>query len=182
MKERFDFSYQTANNIMRVYRYCLERPELVQSMKSSLLYKISAPGFPKDLREYLFENADGLEKISNERVMDLCKRFKNKKLSLDSPEIKALIKFRQTTTLYRSYYEEVKKAMTMTENLAKTISKMSAAIKWPIYPGLEKTKLTSEQAQKLTGLYKEMGEQVKGLKPNYAIFRRKKPRLVTSKK
>jgi len=180
IKANFDFSYQTANNIMRVYRYCLERPQLVQSMQSSVLYTIAAPGFPKDLRAYLFKNADGLEKISNEKIRDLCERFKNKELDLDSPEIMGLIKYRQDRNQYLTYAAELEKEIGMLENLGKTISKMSAAIKWPIYPGREQTELTAEQAQKLNDLIEDIGEQVKGLTPDYVVVKRLKPRLVPS--
>jgi hypothetical protein len=177
--QKFDFSYQTANNIMRVYRYCLRRPQLIQSIPSSVLYTIAAPGFPKDLREFIFKNADDLEKISNKKIRDLCRRFKDKELDLESPEIEGLIKYRQDRNQYQAYLAKLEEAIGMLEHLGKNISKVSADITWPIFPGEEQTVLTAEQAQKVKDLIEDLGEQVKGLKPDYVV-KRLKPRLVVS--
>src|SRR4030042_185321 len=51
--DTFDFSYETANNFMNVYNACLANPSLVGTIKASVLYQISSPGFPPDLREHL---------------------------------------------------------------------------------------------------------------------------------
>jgi Protein of unknown function (DUF3102) len=47
IKGKFDFSYSTANNFMNVYRYCLESPALVHSIRAAVLYKVASPKFPK---------------------------------------------------------------------------------------------------------------------------------------
>lgn len=74
--QKFDFSYQTANNFMKVYRTCLGSPHLVQTIPASILYQIDSTHFPRDLREFLFESADGLKEIKNKKIRDISKRVK----------------------------------------------------------------------------------------------------------
>ena len=50
-----DFSYQTANNFMNVYKQCYGFPDVVEAIPSSVLYTISAPKFPNELRQQIFE-------------------------------------------------------------------------------------------------------------------------------
>ena len=80
----FDFSYETAKNFMNVYAACLAEPDVVTTMKASVLYRISAPGFPEDLREYIFEQGD----ISLSRVDDFWRKDKTGELDLESEEVR----------------------------------------------------------------------------------------------
>jgi Tfp pilus assembly pilus retraction ATPase PilT len=73
--QEFDFSYQTANNFMNVYRTCLGRPDIAQTIPLSILYQIAGKGFPKDLREFILVNAGGLKKIKSKEIRDIQKRF-----------------------------------------------------------------------------------------------------------
>jgi hypothetical protein len=84
--DTFDFSYETANNCMNVYKACLGHPEIVTTIKASVLYKIAAPGFPTDLREYIFEH--GNSRYTNSDIQDLLDRYKAGELDLGSAEVK----------------------------------------------------------------------------------------------
>ena len=103
IRDNFTFSYKTANNLMKVYRYCLGRPEIVTSIQISVLYKIATDQFLEDLREHLFENHHRLENISNKVIKDICRRFKNKEIGYDSHEIRNLIKFNEDRDQYAGY-------------------------------------------------------------------------------
>jgi len=49
-----DFSYETGVNFMQVYRSCLGMESIAVNLDKTVLYKISEPSFPDDLREYLY--------------------------------------------------------------------------------------------------------------------------------
>lgn len=75
IRENCDFSYETANNFMNVFKYCFGMRDVALKISSSILYKISAPGFPEELRDYLFEQGQ-LEEMTNGRLRELTKRYK----------------------------------------------------------------------------------------------------------
>jgi hypothetical protein len=88
--DTFEFSYDTAKNFMNVYNACLGNPEIVETMKPSVLYQIAAPGFPADLREHIFESAEtiGLSQIRNTDVQELLTKYKAKELDLNDNGVK----------------------------------------------------------------------------------------------
>jgi hypothetical protein len=90
IEKNFDFKSSTAHNIMKVYLACIDRPELVQSFQSSVLYQIAAPKFPEDLREHLFEHGDDLKKIDNKTIIHLLKDYKAGKIDRKDPDIRNL--------------------------------------------------------------------------------------------
>lgn len=49
-----DFSYETGVNFMQVYRSCLGMESIAVKLDKSVLYKVSEPSFPDELREFLF--------------------------------------------------------------------------------------------------------------------------------
>jgi len=73
--DNFDFSYDTAHNFMNVYQCCLGHNDLVENVKSSILYKLSAPSFPDELREFLFSQG-GLVKMTNRKLEEILKKYK----------------------------------------------------------------------------------------------------------
>jgi hypothetical protein len=100
IEDNFDFSYETANNFMNVYKTCLASPQIVTSLKASVLYQIAAPGFPADLRQYIFEHVDDvytwkdtpvkLEEITNQDIKELLKKYKAGEIDNESEEIKKI--------------------------------------------------------------------------------------------
>lgn len=75
IRDTFDFSYETANNFMNVYTHCMGNRHVALKMKPSLLYKVSSPSFPDELREWLFEKGN-LSKITNGKLKGLQQKFK----------------------------------------------------------------------------------------------------------
>lgn len=75
VEEKFDFSYYTANNILNVYVCCLGHRDKVEDVKASILYKISAPSFDEDLREFLFAQG-GLNKFTNRDLKSIMQKYK----------------------------------------------------------------------------------------------------------
>ena len=73
--DNFDFSYETANNFMNVFKNCLGMRDVAMRIKPSILYKIGAPNFPDELRDYLFEQGQ-LDEMSNGRLRKITKKFK----------------------------------------------------------------------------------------------------------
>ncbi len=66
IEDKTDITYETAKNYMHLYTYSLGYLELALNIDPTLLYKISAPGFDQELRDWLFKNAN-LCNISGDR-------------------------------------------------------------------------------------------------------------------
>lgn len=75
ISENFTFSYETANNFMNVYKHCLGYRELAMQIKPSVLYKLASPGFPNELRRYLFEETR-IDELTNGRLRRITEKFK----------------------------------------------------------------------------------------------------------
>lgn len=74
--ENFDFSYDTAQNFMHVYTACLGHRHLLEGVKPTILYRISEPAFPGELRDALFSNgAEALKKMTNRDVTKLARKY-----------------------------------------------------------------------------------------------------------
>ena len=56
INDNFDFSYETANNFMNVFKNCFGLKAIVYKIPASILYMISKPSFPEELKQYLGEN------------------------------------------------------------------------------------------------------------------------------
>lgn len=73
--ENFDFSYETGINFVHVYQNCLGMVDVAVHLPLSLLYKISQPSFPKELREFLFTQQN-ISSITVVNLKDLSDRYK----------------------------------------------------------------------------------------------------------
>lgn len=73
--ENFDFSYETALNFMNVFKQCIGFQEIAVDIPTSILYKISSPSFPDELREYLLMQGN-LEKMTNGKFKQLITKYK----------------------------------------------------------------------------------------------------------
>lgn len=74
IQENFDFSYETANNFMNVHKQCLGMRSIAVKLPISILYKISSPSFPEELRDYLFTQGN-IEDMTNMDLENLTKRY-----------------------------------------------------------------------------------------------------------
>lgn len=72
--QNFDISYETANNFMNVFKQCFGQRKVALKIPPTILYKVSAPNFPEELREYLFERAN-FNELTNGKLANLKKRY-----------------------------------------------------------------------------------------------------------
>jgi len=113
VRENTPFSKSTALNCMRVYKCCLGHPELVSYFSNSAVYVLCAPRFPKNLREALFENAEGLYDISQKQLLEVALKWKNGELTLESPEVQKLMKSHRQRSIFKRYEVEVRSMITV---------------------------------------------------------------------
>lgn len=74
IEDNFDFSYPTAKNFMNVHMQCFGQQRIAERIPPSILYKISAPSFPEELREYLFDKGN-LEEITNGKLTNIKNKY-----------------------------------------------------------------------------------------------------------
>jgi hypothetical protein len=173
-RANFDFSYPTANNFMNVYKHCIGYPELVQTIKPSVLYKIASSKFPKDLREFLFENHHRLDDISNEKINRICKLFKDGRIDLKSHEIQDLIKYKENSAKYCQFEQEVENCLEALEKFYLKVANL--ALKMPYWPTPTGANgrvmgLNASQARKIERLHENICKAVGSTMPEaFAIF------------
>ncbi len=85
----FHFSYETAVNMMNVYLQCMGHHELAENIPPSILYKISAPSFPSELREFLFRSGI-LENVTNAEIKELTQKCKKEGIEAIEKDINQL--------------------------------------------------------------------------------------------
>jgi hypothetical protein len=159
IEENFEFSYQTANNFMNVYKHCLNQPKLIHSMKSSVLYTITSPQFPEDLREHIFENADRLKEINNSKIREIMEKFKAEEIDFDSPEIKGLMKYNEDKKDFREDAKMVDDCIEIARALLEDLVKKVEAINWPT--DIDGTlKVTKNQKKEFEWIIENMKEAI----------------------
>lgn len=89
IKVNFDFSLKTANNFVNVFEQCMHIREIAIHVPTSILYQISAPSFPEELRDYLITN-DGLGKMTNGHFKKLTQKFKKGGFEAIEPDMKEI--------------------------------------------------------------------------------------------
>jgi hypothetical protein len=97
IEENFDFSLKTANNFMNVYKQLMGFEDLAKEVPSSLLYKISAPSFPEDLREFLLTEGN-LSKMSKGRFEEIIEKYKKEGMEAIEQD---LLERNQVSLLYQ---------------------------------------------------------------------------------
>lgn len=120
ISKNFDFSYETANNFMNVYKNCFGFRSIAMSLKPSILYQISAPSFPEELRNYLFD-ADNLNKITNGKLKEIVQKYKEGGFEAIQDDIEEFNRglLIEKQTLYT--LDEVENALRTLESLVKKI-------------------------------------------------------------
>lgn len=98
IRSNFDFSYDTGENFMHVYENCLGNIEIAVQIKPSILYKISAPSFPDELRNLLFDEGI-ITSIKSDELKILSKKFNEGGFNAISQEVENL-------TLKQDLYEQ----------------------------------------------------------------------------
>ena len=167
VKERFgnELSYQTAINWMRVYKCCLGRPSIVNTISTSILYQLAAPSFPKTLRTHIFEHADDLNEIKNKDMKKIIEEFKKGKLAMDSPQIQELFKFNRNRTTYKNYAKQVTDGIDQVRKLKDTVLSATNKFEWPIHPEKKQTILSNNQWTEVDESIDEIITAIKAMKP-----------------
>lgn len=75
IEKSFDFKYETANNFMNVFKNCFGFREVAFQVPISILYKLSSPSFPQELREYIFLKVD-FKKSSSEIFTKMADKYR----------------------------------------------------------------------------------------------------------
>lgn len=70
-----EISYETCVNFMHAYKNCLGFISVAIKLPPSILYKISQPSFPEELRTFLFEQGN-IESITNMDLSDMVIQYK----------------------------------------------------------------------------------------------------------
>lgn|GEM_PF-6505730 len=157
VEENFEFSYQTANNMMNVYKCCMGNPDIVKTIETSLLYMIASPDFPEDLRKYIFQNKEDLKKVENKKLRDIYKRFKKRKLDLGDDEIKNLFK--------QKYTEEIDAKIDEIDNFKASVISRVNKFTWPV-TDTRTISIKDSQMKRVKMLVKEIVSTVEKLKPH----------------
>lgn len=118
--ENFDFSYETANNFMNVYKNCLGHRNIALNIKPSILYKLSAPGFNEDLREFMFEHAN-LEELTNGKLRELTRKHKEDGFEAIQEDIEELNRGVLIVKQTRYTFDMVESALRTLNNLKEKI-------------------------------------------------------------
>lgn len=89
IETKTDFSYDTAQNFMNVYRYCFSYRDLALNIPPSILYSVATPSFPDELRNWLFESGV-IENLKSARLKRLTEKFKEGGLEAVESEVKEI--------------------------------------------------------------------------------------------
>lgn len=170
----FEFSSQQANNFMNVYRHCLGRPELVKTIKASLLYQITSPGFPEDLRKHILSNGKNLKRIKGKEFRKVYDKFKKGELDLESKEIKRLFKQNKN----KAYEKEIADQIAKLKKIKASIFTMTNKFKWPLHPVTQYADVNIEQMKQINELIDEIVGAIKDLKPGFGGQDTKATKLV----
>jgi hypothetical protein len=116
---------------VNVYKICLANPDIVLSMKQSVLYRIAAPNFPADLREYLFESGDiRLDQIRNADIRELLRKYKDREVDQETDEIKRFFRRNQLWVQVAQAHDRITLCMRDLERHKENISTVGGGLKW----------------------------------------------------
>jgi hypothetical protein len=120
IRDNFEFSYETANNFMNVYKHCLGVRSIAMNLSPSILYQISAPSFPDELRKYLFDT-EQLDEFTNGSLREITRRYKEGGFEAIKDDIEEL---NRGHIIYRqSHY-----TLDMVENALRTLEDLKEKI------------------------------------------------------
>ncbi len=120
INDNFDFSYETANNFMNVYKNCFGIKGLVYKIPVSILYTISKPNFPEELRQFLFDEGN-LEKMTNGKLKKIIELYKEKGIEAVEPEIEKVNHITYTHRQSSYTFDIIENALRTLEDLKKKL-------------------------------------------------------------
>lgn len=121
----FDFCYKMANNFMNVHKYCLIYQNAAVQIPRSILYKISAPNFPEELRQYVFETAD-FDELTNKKFAKLKKKY-------DEDGLEALDGHIKEMSRAELVKRQIASRLDLTENILRKMKQLNDKFRAGIY-------------------------------------------------
>jgi 1-aminocyclopropane-1-carboxylate deaminase/D-cysteine desulfhydrase-like pyridoxal-dependent ACC family enzyme len=103
VKDDCDFSHETANNFMNVYKHCYGFPEIVERLRSSVLYTISAPKFPVEIRQLILEKLIAPKSLKELTI--LVDRYNKEEIEIDPSHLVTISKIRNNDTFIKEHIE-----------------------------------------------------------------------------
>ncbi|MFP8489273.1 hypothetical protein ACKGJO_09220 [Gracilimonas sp. Q87] len=88
-KQDIDFSYETGQNYVHVFEQCFSNKNIALQIPRSILYELSAPSFPEQLREFLFEQGN-FDEIKDGELKNLKKKYEDGGIEAVQGDIKEL--------------------------------------------------------------------------------------------
>jgi len=167
--EQFDFSYQTANNFMNVYLRCCGHPEVLDYLKPSVLYRLSAPNFNDDLREYILEKLPDIDAgaLNVEAILAVNRQVKDQEITLDSPIVDEVLGYSKKRDQYEEYLAEIKACFDALEKMEETLESMIRKVRWPNFPKGGKVLLTESAAMRLNCTVRKLTAMIESLRPDF---------------
>jgi len=155
IKDNFPFSHKTANNYMNVYKACLGLPEIVDMFKPSILYEITNPKFPEELREEIFSSVKGqVVDLDKKELLEVLVKYQKGEIALKSSKVRNLIRHQKDEQIQKRYEIELKAAK---RDIAKRLSTVKK---------LNETKdmepLLTNRGPNIAKKYKEIEEMLEG--------------------
>lgn len=89
IEDNFEFSYETAKNFMNVYENCFAYRAISENIPASIMYKLAAPNFSEELRDYLFTQGN-LKEMSTMHFSQIIKKYQELGLDGIKEDIKAI--------------------------------------------------------------------------------------------
>jgi hypothetical protein len=120
--KNLDFSYETANNFMNVYEQCFGQRFIAMKVKPSILYRISAPNFPDELREYLFDSGK-LDEMTNGQLREITWRYKEGGFEAIKDDIQELSRINLVVKQSSHTLDMIENALRTLEDLKEKIEK-----------------------------------------------------------
>ena len=111
-----EFSYETANNYMNIFRYCVGNRAIARKVPLSILHKISSPSFSDELRRYLFGSCM-LDEMTNGRLVDLLEKYKQGGIEAIEAELDNLCDLQFVRKQTKNTLEIHKEASELLKNL-----------------------------------------------------------------
>jgi len=156
LSDNFPLSRSSALNLVRVYKACLGQEEAVQYFSPSTLYLISAPRFPKKVREYLLENVNTEFKGKRAEIIDVVNKLQSGRMEFGSTEMhEALLK--------SSKYSVAKHAIKELAGIEKALETRKSALEELQNKSVAEPLLTPEESTQGRAVYKEVIQMVSDL-------------------
>lgn len=120
IKKNCDFSNKMANNFMNVFKSCLGYKKVALAVPPSILYKISEPSCPDELRAWLFDQGN-LEKLTNGKCQQLIKKFKEEGLEAIEQDVEDISRDEYVRRQINNTVDQAQKCVVLLNKLQKNI-------------------------------------------------------------